>query len=127
MIGLNNYGTLENATVTNLTLNITADDGNLETDQVGTLIGTAQAPVVINPNSTATNVTYNGAPYTNIVGLDNRKDTNWYDPAGDNYVITTIEQLLGLDSLLNAGTTFLGKTILLGKDINLYGQSFFPP
>lgn len=126
LIGLNNAGTLENATVTNLTINITADDGNLETYQVGTLIGTAQKDVVINPNSKATNVTYNNNPYTNIVGLDNREDKSWYDPAGDNYLITTVEQLKGLDNLLNAGTNFSGKTVLLGADINLYGQSFFP-
>ncbi|NLA25729.1 MAG: cadherin-like domain-containing protein, partial [Bacteroidales bacterium] len=126
LIGLNNAGVLDNATVSNVTITVIADDGYLETNQVGALIGTAQENVVINPNSTATAVTYNGAPFTALVGLDNRVDTRWYDPDGDNYVITTIPELKGFDNLINGGTSFLGKTVLLGADIDLAGQSFLP-
>lgn len=53
-------------------------------------------------------------------------DTSWYDSNLDSFTLTTVDQLEGLDELLNGGTTFAGKTILLGTDINLYGQSFFP-
>lgn len=43
LIGLNNAGTIQNATVSNLNITISSTDDVIDTTQVGTLIGTAQA------------------------------------------------------------------------------------
>lgn len=53
---------------------------------------------------------------------DGTADTSWYDPANPltEYEISTAEQLAGLADLVDAGNTFAGKTIKLGKNIDMY-------
>ena len=54
---------------------------------------------------------------------------SWYtgqEQQGNEFTITTPEQLAGLAKLVNAGTTFSGKTVKLGADINLEGKEWTP-
>lgn len=53
-------------------------------------------------------------------------DTNWYTSNQDasEYTIKTAEQLAGLAQLVNKGTTFEGKTIFLGGNLDLNGTIF---
>ena len=46
-----------------------------------------------------------------------RADTSWYNTTDTEFVINTVEELVGLSSLVSAGTSFEGKNIKLGKDI----------
>lgn len=45
--------------------------------------------------------------------------TSWYDSTKDSFELSTAQQLLGFSDLLAADTTFTGKTITLGADIDL--------
>ena len=51
---------------------------------------------------------------------DGTADTSWYNDTDTEFVITTAEQLAGLAKLVDDGNTFDGKTIKLGKDLDLY-------
>ena len=58
-------------------------------------------------------------------------DTAWYDPAKTEFVLENEGQLLGLSALTNArtraaGPDFAGKTVKLGRDMNLAGCSWIP-
>ncbi len=59
---------------------------------------------------------------------DGTADTTWYDPANPltEYEITTAEQLAGLSELVDGGNNFAGKTVKLGKDLDLAGLPFNP-
>jgi hypothetical protein len=46
-------------------------------------------------------------------------NTSWYNETATTFTLTTEAQLRGLAQLVNGGNGFLGKTILLGNDINL--------
>ena len=51
---------------------------------------------------------------------DGTADTSWYNDTDTEFVIDTAEELAGLSELVDGGKTFEGKTIKLGKDIDLY-------
>ncbi len=51
---------------------------------------------------------------------DGEADTSWYNDTDKEFVLTTAEQLAGLAELVDDGNTFEGKTVKLGKDIDLY-------
>jgi len=58
---------------------------------------------------------------------DGRINTTWYDNSKKEFTITTAQQLAGLAKLVNDYVDdFLGKTIKLGKDINLSGINWAP-
>lgn len=59
---------------------------------------------------------------------DGVADTSWYTNHEDypSFTISTAEQLDGLAQLVNSGTTFSGKTITLGADIDLNGKEWMP-
>ncbi|MCL2283610.1 MAG: hypothetical protein FWC26_09885, partial [Fibromonadales bacterium] len=44
---------------------------------------------------------------------------DWYDDSETEFIITTSQQLAGFAALVNAGHSFNGKTVKLGKDIAL--------
>jgi len=46
-------------------------------------------------------------------------DTSWYSESESSFTITTAAQLAGFSSLVNAGNTFEGKTVMLGGNIYL--------
>ena len=46
-------------------------------------------------------------------------DTSWYHEEDDSFAIGTAEELIGLAQLVNSGTDFSGKTILLENNIDL--------
>lgn len=72
LAGLDNAGTVSRNTVSGLTINLTAPAGyEVDSTQIGGLIGTAQAEVLVGANSVS-DVTLNGAPYTKLIGLDKR-------------------------------------------------------
>jgi len=50
---------------------------------------------------------------------DGRINTTWYDDSKKEFTITTAQQLAGLAKLVNDGAGFAGKTVKLGKTINL--------
>lgn len=47
-------------------------------------------------------------------------DTSWYSDSGDEFILMTAEELAGLATLVDDGNTFEGKTVKLGRDIDLY-------
>lgn len=55
-------------------------------------------------------------------------DTDWYtqQPEADSYTISTPAQLAGLAQLVNTGTSFSKKTVLLGASIDLNNQEWTP-
>lgn len=50
---------------------------------------------------------------------DGTADTTWYNDTDTDFTITTAEQLAGLGELVDAGKSFAGKTLTLGRDIDL--------
>lgn len=66
----------------------------------------------------------NGIPPTPWDGTSS--DTSWYDASATTFTITTAAQLAGLSELSAAGTTFEGKIVKLGADIDLGGKNFEP-
>ena len=46
-------------------------------------------------------------------------DTSWYNDTDTEFELTTAEQLAGLAELVDDGNTFEGKTVKLGKDLDL--------
>lgn len=46
-------------------------------------------------------------------------DVSWYSDAINEFTLTTEEQLAGLSKLVKEGNDFEGKTIILGKDLDL--------
>ncbi|MBR6800195.1 MAG: hypothetical protein IKM61_00390 [Eubacteriaceae bacterium] len=53
---------------------------------------------------------------------DGTVDTSWYNDTDAEFTITTAEQLAGFAKLVDDGNTFEGKTIKLGKNIDLYAE-----
>ena len=70
LVGLNNAGLVTGNTVDGLTINLSSVMPTISTDQTGSLLGTAQARVLLRSN-TVSNVTVNGDPYDKLIGLDN--------------------------------------------------------
>lgn len=57
---------------------------------------------------------------------DGTADTEWYNDADTEFTLTTAEQLAGLAKLVDEGKTFEGKTVKLGKNLDLTGTVFNP-
>ncbi len=55
-------------------------------------------------------------------GEGEEEPESWYDESQTAFTLTTAEELLELAELVTAGTTFNGKTVTLGNDINLAGK-----
>ena len=53
---------------------------------------------------------------------DGTADISWYNDNDTEFEIRTPEQLAGFADLVDGGNTFAGKTIKLGKNINLYSE-----
>lgn len=53
---------------------------------------------------------------------DGTADTSWYNDTDTEFVITTAEQLAGLAELVDGGKTFAGKTVKVGRNIDLYAE-----
>lgn len=53
-------------------------------------------------------------------------DASWYDEAKVSFEISTASELAGLTSLVNNGTTFAGKTIVLGANLDLNNHEWTP-
>ena len=54
---------------------------------------------------------------------DGTSDVTWYDSSETEFVLSTAEQLAGFSELVNDGTTFQGKTVILDSDIILNSGS----
>lgn len=50
---------------------------------------------------------------------DGTADISWYNENDTEFIITTAEQLAGLAELVDGGNTFAGKTVKLGRDLDL--------
>lgn len=50
---------------------------------------------------------------------ENYADTSWYNEDDDVFVLMTAEELAGLAKLVDEGTTFEGKTVQLGRDLDM--------
>lgn len=62
----------------------------------------------------------NGTEYAAPMDFwDGTIDTDWYNDTDTEFVITTAEQLAGFGKLVDEGKTFEGKTVKLGKNIDL--------
>lgn len=53
--------------------------------------------------------------------------TDWYDASKNEFTLISADQLAGLGVLVDEGNTFEGKTVKLGKDIDLGGTVSFNP
>lgn len=62
-------------------------------------------------------------PEPQIDVWDGSTDTSWYDASKSEFILTTPEQLAGIDVLLNSRNIFFGKTIKLGADIYLNDET----
>ncbi len=58
----------------------------------------------------------------NVDTWDGSADTSWYNDIDTEFTLTTAEQLAGLAKLVDGGNTFEGKTVNLGKNIDLYAE-----
>lgn len=57
---------------------------------------------------------------------DGTADTSWYTADKDSFVLTTAEQLAGLEKLSNETTDFTGVTIKLAVNMDMCGRSWTP-
>lgn len=88
LVGLDNAGQVYGNTVSNLTIIVTPPSGQPDrTDRIGALIGTAQPEVLVGANNVS-GVTLNGAPYTKLIGLDQR-----------TYKVVNTTQMLGYTTI----------------------------
>ena len=53
-------------------------------------------------------------------------DTSWYDEGASEFVLEDAADFIGFRNLVDAGTTFEGKTVKLGVDIDLNNALFDP-
>lgn len=58
--------------------------------------------------------------------LDSSVDIEWYSNEKNEFTLSTAAELAGLAKLVNEGTDFSKKTILLGKDIDLEEREWTP-
>lgn len=65
---------------------------------------------------------YAGDATASVSVWDGTVDKSWFDNSQSEFTITTAAQLAGLAEWVNEGTTFEGKTIKLGADIDLNGK-----
>lgn len=65
---------------------------------------------------------YAGDATASVSVWDGTVDKSWFDNSQSEFTITTAAQLAGLAKWVNEGTTFEGKTIKLGADIDLNGK-----
>ena len=49
-------------------------------------------------------------------------DTSWYNDTDTEFTLTTAEQLAGLAELVDGDNNFAGKTVKLGKNLDLYAE-----
>lgn len=68
----------------------------------------------------------NGSAQTGLWTDEGNYDISWYDETATEFTLTTPAQLAGLAKLVNDGNGFYGKTIKLGKDINLGAHCWWP-
>ena len=54
------------------------------------------------------------------------EDGSWYNPSNTTFTIMNGSQLYNFSKLVNAGTDFTGKTVMLGDDINLNNNEWTP-
>lgn len=57
---------------------------------------------------------------------DGTIDETWYDENADELIITTAEELAAFAAAVNNANTFAGKTVKLGRDINLNNLEWTP-
>lgn len=57
---------------------------------------------------------------------DGTSDTSWYNENDTEFTLNTAEEFAGFRDLVDAGNTFAGKTVKLGKDIDLADKLFDP-
>lgn len=70
------------------------------------------------------NMTYNMSEDSKWDGSS--YDIDWYDETKSKFIINTAPQLVGFRILVDNGTTFKGKEVLLGNDIDLDGHMWIP-
>lgn len=62
----------------------------------------------------------------NVSLWEGASDTTWYDDNANEFVLTNAAQFVGFRDLVDAGKTFVGKTVKLGINIDLDGHLFDP-
>ncbi|MBQ6823374.1 MAG: hypothetical protein IJP27_01865 [Clostridia bacterium] len=53
---------------------------------------------------------------------DGTFDATWYNDTDTEFTLTTAEQLAGFAELVDGGNTFAGKTVKVGKNLDLYAE-----
>ena len=63
---------------------------------------------------------------TSILTAETAADTSWYDASKTSFTLKDAADFIGFRNLVDEGTTFEGKTVTLGVDIDLNNINFDP-
>lgn len=115
---------------------LAADENSVDLVDINPSSNDADTLVVTNVNEDTPNNTLDAADMNDEPDTRNADSTNWIDVANTDwytsnseaseFTIDTAEELAGLAKLVNEGNDFKGKTIRLGKDIDLASKEWTP-
>ncbi len=112
-----------------------SSDENIATvSSSGLVLGKSNGNVTIYAKSNiGSNVATCSVKVSNSSSGDNddpgtgESDTSWYDSSKSEFTLNSASQLIGLRDLVNSGSTFKNKTILLSEDIDVSSYNLIIP
>lgn len=112
-----------------------SSDENIATvSSSGLVLGKSNGNVTIYAKSNiGSNVATCSVKVSNSSSGDNddpgtgESDTSWYDSSKSEFTLNSASQLIGLRDLVNSGTNFTDKTIILSDDIDLSDNNWTTP
>lgn len=102
-----------------LEFTVTGADGKKAS---ATASGNLATPATYQVPADAVSVAVKITPTESVKSWSTHADTKWYDEHSSNteFIINTPEELAGLSVIVSQGVDFSGKTVNLGRDIDLY-------
>lgn len=123
LVGLLGGGQVKGNTIDNFDIDLTPPTGyDVPETQIGALIGTAQASVLVGSNSVS-DVTLNDVIFTKLIGLDNRtlKVVNATQMLGYTTIQDAIDAAAAGDTIMVAAGTYTGQ-ININKPVSIIGS-----